>query len=182
MLVARIVLQIGVGHKGYDRVEDCRRRQNAELSWIEGRDRLQAENDKAKYEERYVEDHKRDYVLLPILRAGVDEVLEPLEHARRAIFPVHQPGEIAAERDRTHDRRRKKQCRKKPHGRSLSGRLPAPSAPREQCQQMIQIGLCVSEPLGPDERGEEVDNNGSGHRNRDVGHRRGLLRFLRRRR
>jgi len=116
MLIARIVLQIGVGHKRYDRVEDCRRRQNAELSWIEGRDRLQAENDKAKYEERYVEDHKRDCVLLPILRAGVEEVLEPLERARRAIFPVHQPGEIAAERDRTHDRGQKKQCREEPHG------------------------------------------------------------------
>jgi hypothetical protein len=34
----------------------------------------------------------------------------------------------------------------------------------------IQNGLCVSEPLGPDERREEVDNDGGGHRNRDVGH------------
>jgi hypothetical protein len=40
----------------------------------------------------------------------------------------------------------------------------------------------VSEPLGPDERREEVDNDGGGHHNSDVGHRRGLLRFLRRRR
>ena len=40
----------------------------------------------------------------------------------------------------------------------------------------------VSEPLGPDERCEEVDNDGGGHRNSDVGHGRGLLRFLRRRR
>ena len=54
---------------------------------------------------------KRDRVLLPILRAGVDEVLEPFEHARRAVFPVHQPGEIGAERDRQHDRREEEQCR-----------------------------------------------------------------------
>jgi hypothetical protein len=97
--------------------------------------RLQAENHEPEREERDGERHHREHVLLPVLRAGVDEVLKPLQRARRAILAIHQPSEIGAERDRTHDRRRKKQCWEKPHGRSLSGRLPAPSAPREQYQQ-----------------------------------------------
>ena len=33
---------------------------------------------------------------------------------------------------------------------------------------------CLSEPLRPDERGEEVDDDGGGDRNRDVSHRRRL--------
>src|SRR5277367_4187911 len=55
------------------------------------------------------------------------------------------------------------------------------SAARE-VSTTVQIGLSVSEPLGTDERREEVDNDSGGHHNSDVGHRRGLLRFLRRRR
>jgi hypothetical protein len=36
----------------------------------------------------------------------------------------------------------------------------------------------VSEPLGPDERREEVDNDGGSHRNSDVGHRMGSSDFF----
>ena len=38
----------------------------------------------------------------------------------------------------------------------------------------IRENCCLSEPLRPDQRGEEVDDDGGGDRNRDVGHRRRL--------
>ena len=57
---------------------------------------------------------------------------------------------------------------------SLAGAVSAARA----VSTMIQIGLCVSEPLGPDERREEVDNDGDGHRNSDVGHRSGSSDFF----
>ena len=75
---------------------------------LSGAMRLQRQHDEAEDEQRDVEDQQREDILLPVLRAGVEQVLEPLEHARRAILAVHDPGEIAAERDRQHDRRQKK--------------------------------------------------------------------------
>ena len=98
-LVARIVLQIGVGHEGYDRVEDRRRLQHAEPARVQGRDRLQAENDEPEHEEGGVEDHQRNDILLPVLRPRVEQFLEPAQDARRAILAVHQPGEIGANRN-----------------------------------------------------------------------------------
>ena len=119
-LVARIMLQIGVGHKGYDRVEDRRRLEHAQAARVQRRDRLEAEHDEAEDEQRDVEDDERDRVLLPVLRTGVDQILKPFEDTRRAVAAVHQPGEIGAERDRAGNRRQDQQCGKKPHGCCLS--------------------------------------------------------------
>ena len=100
MLIARIVLQIRIRHKGYDGVEDRRRLQHAAAERIQRRQRLQREDDEAEHEQRDAEDHQREHVLLPILRTGVEQVLDQAQRARRAIFAVHQPGEIGAQRNR----------------------------------------------------------------------------------
>jgi hypothetical protein len=166
------VLQIGVGHEGYDRVEDRRRRQDAQPARVERRNRLQTQDDKAEYEQRKAERNHRQHILLPILRACVDEVLEPLQHAARAIFAVHQPGEIGAERDRQHDRREKEQCREEPHSDGpFKSRSRARSAARESDLEAYgSVGSASSEPLGPDKRSEEVDDDKGGHRDRDERH------------
>ena len=56
----------------------------------------------------------RERVLLPILRSGVEQVLEKAQPVRRSIFAVHQPGEVGAERNRRHDRRGQQQHGKQP--------------------------------------------------------------------
>ena len=98
-LIARIVLQIGVGHEGNDRVENRRRLEPAEAARIERRNRLQAENDETEHEQPDREDEHRQHVLLPVLRSGVDQLLEPTQKPWPVIFAVHQPSEIGAERN-----------------------------------------------------------------------------------
>ena len=120
MLIARVVLQIGVGHEGNDRVENRRRLEPAEAARIERRNRLQAENDETEHEQPDREDEHRQHVLLPVLRSGVDQLLEPTQKPWPVIFAVHQPSEIGAERNRQNDRRDEEQSRKQPHGSSLS--------------------------------------------------------------
>jgi hypothetical protein len=61
-LIARIVLQIGVGHEGYDRVEDRCRLQHAEPARVQGRDRLQGEHDESEDEQRDGKDHHRENI------------------------------------------------------------------------------------------------------------------------
>ena len=96
--LAGVVLEIGIRQKRADRVEDRRRSEHFLAVRVQRQIGLQGQDRKADDERQRVEDHERQGVLFPVLRAGVQPRFDPTQPPRRAKTTIEHVCHIQADR------------------------------------------------------------------------------------
>jgi hypothetical protein len=104
MLIAGVVLQIGVGHERRNTIKDRTRKKHPSSEIIEGHHRLKRKDDQPPGKQDGIEDQQRCGVLLPIHRPALQASFAPAKKWQRTVFPIHDPGDIFAHRNRDEQR------------------------------------------------------------------------------
>ena len=115
ILLAAVVLQVGVRKEGRYRVEDRRRREHSFAVRVQSDHRLDGQHEEPEDEHHGVGEHHGDRIMLPILRSGVNAPLDPAEPNRRTVAAVHDPSQIAAQRNGQQRGDRQQRKRQKPN-------------------------------------------------------------------
>src|ERR1700690_2153333 len=97
MLVPGIMLKIGIRHERYHAVKDRGREEHCLAVGVERHKRLERQNNIAENEQDSVEEKQGTYVLHPVLGTAVQAFFEPPHDRQRPVFPVHDPGHVAAQ-------------------------------------------------------------------------------------
>lgn len=89
-------------------MKNSRRREHSQMPWIEWHPGSEGENEKTKNEKNRVKDQQGERILLPVLVPKIQALFEPPQDRQGLVFAVHDPGQIAAQRQSDESSRYKK--------------------------------------------------------------------------